>query len=131
MLTVLDAPADVLALRIEETITEGDLTQVLDRLEAALAAHDPLHLFVETHAISGVQLSALPSYAARAMPLFGKLRQFGRVAVVADQAWIRAGTRLESAILPFIAYRVFEPARRDEALAWVRSGTGAGSGAGD
>jgi hypothetical protein len=122
MLTFLESPSDVLALRIEDTITESDLTMVLERLEAALAAQDPLHLFVETHAISGVQLSALPSYAARAMPLFGKLRQFGRVAVVADQAWVRAGTRVESAMLPFIAYRVFEPAKRDEALAWVRSG---------
>lgn len=122
MLTFLESPSDVLALKIEGTITEGDLTQVLDRLEAALAARAPLHLFIETQGISGLQLSALPSYAARAMPLLGKLRQFGRVAVVADQAWIRAGTRLESAMLPFIVYRVFEPEKRDDALAWVRSG---------
>jgi hypothetical protein len=44
------------------------------------------------------------------------------VAVVADQAWVRAGTRIESALLPFVSYRVFMPAQRDEALAWVRSG---------
>ena len=56
---------------------------------------------------------------ARALPLFGKLKSFRRVAVVADQAWIRAGTRIESALLPFISYRVFEPAQRDEALEWV------------
>lgn len=55
----------------------------------------------------------------RAMPLFGKLDRFGRVAVVADQAWIRAGTRLESALLPSIRYRVTMPDERDEALAWV------------
>jgi hypothetical protein len=100
-------------------IAGSDLDQILDRLKAKLTAHDPLHLFVETRGIESLQLSALPSYTARAFPLFGKLRQFGRVAVVADQAWIRAGTRFESALLPFIEYRVFEPTEREAALAWV------------
>jgi len=55
----------------------------------------------------------------RAMPLLGKLDRFGRVAVVADQAWIRFGTRLESAILPNVSYRTYLPEERDEAFAWV------------
>jgi hypothetical protein len=55
----------------------------------------------------------------RAMPLFGKLDRFGRVAVVADQAWVRVGTRIESALLPNISYRTYMPEERDEALAWV------------
>ena len=42
------------------------------------------------------------------------------VAVVADQAWVRVGTRLESALLPFISYQTFLPEEREEALAWVR-----------
>ena len=80
---------------------------------------DPLHLFIETQAIDGLQLAALPSYAGRAMPLFGKLRSFGRVAVVSDQAWIRAATSLESMVLPFISYRTFKPDEREQARAWV------------
>lgn len=119
MLTFHDSRDDVLALTIEGRVEGDDLDQILDRLDAKLAEHDPLHLFVETRGIDGLQLSALPSYTARAFPLFGKLRQFGRVAVVADQPWIRAGTRFESALLPFIAYRVFEPSEREAALAWV------------
>ena len=84
--------------------------------------HDKVHVFVETQGISSLELSSLPHYFSRAMPLFGKLNRFGRVAVVADQAWIRVGTRIESALLPFISYRVFEPDERDEALAWVFTG---------
>jgi hypothetical protein len=61
----------------------------------------------------------MPHHLGRAMPMFGKLSRFGRVAVVADQAWIRFASRLESAILPFVSYRVFEPDRRADALAWV------------
>jgi hypothetical protein len=84
--------------------------------------HDQVHIFVETRGISSLEISALPTYTARALPLFGKLSRFGRVAVVADQAWVRIGTRIESAMLPFISYKVFEPDERDRALAWVISG---------
>jgi len=56
---------------------------------------------------------------SRAFPLFGKLDRFGRVAVVSDQPWMRVSSRLESAMLPNISYRVCKPEERDEALAWA------------
>ena len=119
MLTVHDSAADVLAITLEGSLTGDDLTRVLDRLEPMLEAGAKANLFIETRGIAGLQLSALPAYVARAMPLLGKLDRFGRVALLADQMWIRAATRAESAFLPFITYRVFEPADRAEALAWV------------
>lgn len=119
MLELMDTANDVIALRIAGKITGSDLDAVMVRLEAAMDRYDKVHVFVETNAIDAIEIAALPAYVARATPLFGKLLRFGRVAVVADQAWIRIATRVESAILPFISYRVFEPAQRDVALAWV------------
>lgn len=119
MIELLDSPGDVIALKVSHRITGAELDTIMDRLDEAMAAHDKIHIFVETHSIDGIELSGLASYAARAMPLFGKLGRFGRVAVVADQAWVRAGTRLESALLPNIRYRTYMPEERDEALAWV------------
>ena len=119
MLEWIESADDVLALRIIGKIEGTDLDPVMDRLDAAMAAHDKVHVFVETRGIDGIMLSGLGHYVTRALPLFGKLNRFGRVAVVADQAWIRMGAQIESAILPFIAYRVFEPEQSDEALAWV------------
>jgi hypothetical protein len=119
MIEFIDGPGDVIALRVSHKITGVDLDRIMDRLEKLLGEKERVDVFVETHAIDGIELSGLPSYVARAMPLFTKLHRFGRVAVVADQAWIRLGTRLESALLPFISYRTFTPDRRDEALSWV------------
>jgi hypothetical protein len=118
----LDSPDDVLALELTGTITGHDLDSIMDRTDAIMAAHDKIHVFVETRGVDGVQLSALPHHMSRAFPLFGKLDRFGRVAVVSDQAWMRAGTRLESALLPNISYRVSKPEERDEALAWAMGG---------
>ena len=115
----LNSPDDVLALEISGTITGEDLDAIMDRTEAIMARHDKIHVFVETRDIEGMQLSALPHHMSRAFPLFSKLDRFGRVAVVSDQAWMRVGTRLESAFLPNISYRVCKPEERDEALQWA------------
>jgi len=115
----ITSPDDVLALKISGTITGEDLDSIMDRTEEIMAKHDKIHVYVETHGIEGMQLSPLPHHMSRAFPLFGKLDRFGRVAVVSDQAWMRVGTRLESAMLPNISYRVCEPEERDEALAWA------------
>lgn len=116
---MLDTADDVIAVRLAHRIAGDDLDRIMDRLDAAMARHDKVHVFVETQAIDGIELQGLGAYIARAMPLFGKLDRFGRVAVVADQAWIRAATRIESAMLPSISYEVFEPQDRDRAFAWV------------
>src|SRR5688500_4301007 len=126
MLEELDSVDDVLAVRISHKITGTDLDAIMDRLDELMAGHDKIHVFVETHQIDGIELTSLPGYMARALPLFGKLDKFGRVGVVADQGWVRAGSRLESAMLPGIKYRVYEPDERAEALAWV---TGVGASA--
>jgi len=115
----IDSSDDVLALTVSGKITGSDLDAIMTRLDSAMARHEKVHVFVETRTIDGIELSGLPAYTARAMPLFGKLTRFGRVAIVADQAWVRLASRLESAILPFISYRVFEPDQRADALAWV------------
>ena len=119
MLEFLDAPDDVIAVRVSHKIIGSDLDPIMDRLESAMSQHEKVHVYVETQSIDGIEISSLPSYAARAWPLFGKLNRFGRVAVVADQAWVRIGTRLESALLPNISYRTYMPDKRDEAFDWV------------
>ena len=128
MLEELDSVDDVLAIRVSHKITGTDLDAIMDRLEGQMENHAKVHVFVESHQIDGLELTSLPRYMSRALPLLGKLDKFGRVAVVADQGWVRAGTRLESAMLPNIKYRVYEPDERAEALAWV-TGVGASTAA--
>ena len=122
MLEIIASPDDVIALKISGSIKGQELDKIMDRLDVIMASHDKVHVFVETYGIAGLELASLPHYFGRAMPLFGKLNRFGRVAVVADQAWIRVGTRIESAVLPFITYRTYEPDERDTALTWVFTG---------
>jgi hypothetical protein len=111
----IKSPDDVLAISYSGIITSEDLDAALDRFEAMLEKPGKIHFFLEMRDIQ-LQLSAMPHHFSRSLPLLGKLGRYGRVAVVADQAWIRVLTRLESAVLPNIKYRVYEPEERKEAL---------------
>ncbi|NLW96643.1 MULTISPECIES: STAS/SEC14 domain-containing protein [Luteimonas] len=113
---------DVIAVTVEGQITSADLQALMDRIEQVLSRHPAMHMFIETRSLGTLELAGFGGHLARAIPLLKELRRFGRIAVVADQAWVRAGTRLESALLPFVSYRVYRPEQRDEALAWVTQG---------
>ena len=116
MLEFIKSPNDVLAVKLTGTITGKDLDAIVDRIEDMFVKPGKIHFYVETKSIEGLELSALPHHFNRSFPLFSKLDRFGRVAVVADQAWVRILTRFESAVLPFVSYRVFEPEERKKAL---------------
>jgi hypothetical protein len=119
MFEIIQTKDDVLAVRIDGKITGEDLASIMDRLDTVMAANETVHVYAETRSIDGIEISGLGAHIARAAPLFAKLGRFGRVAVVADQVWIRALTRIESALLPHISYRVFKPEDRGAALMWV------------
>jgi hypothetical protein len=116
---VLPSAPDVIALRVEGRIEHEALQRVIDRFEESLLQHEKTHVFVEAMRFSGLDFSHLLDYAKRAMPMLGRLHRFGRIAVVSDQAWLRAAARLESALLPNVAYEIFDSSERAQALAWV------------
>lgn len=122
MLKFLDTKPDVIAMRIGGKIEGADLDTILDRLEPMMATGAPVHVFVECQEITGIAIDGLAQHWTRSLPLLGQLPKFGRVAVVADQAWLRWATKAESMLLPHISYRTFTPERSAEALAWVKDG---------
>src|SRR3546814_17585908 len=73
-------------------------------------------LFVETQLAAGIVVE-LPQAAAHYLV---RLKQFGRIAIVTDQSWVRIASRIESALLPYVSYEVYPVAQRDHALAWVK-----------
>lgn len=119
MIEFIESGDDVIALKITGKLLRGELEQITDRLEKLLAERDKTHIFVEVADFTGFELAALPDYLPHTIAMLGRLDRFGRVAVVADQAWLRWATRIESALLPGIGYETFTSDRRDQALAWV------------
>ena len=119
MIEILKSQPDVIAVKVGGKMGREGLDALIERLERSLAERSKTHIFVEVENFTGIDPDALGDYLPRAFAMMGKLGRFGRIAVVSDQMWVRAATRLESALLPNIRYEVFESAERDRALAWV------------
>ena len=119
MIEVSEA-GDAVRMTVTGKLARSELERVVNLVERSIAARPKTHLFVEVQNFSGVDPQALADYLSRGIAMLGKLDRFGRIAVVTDQTWLRWATRLESALLPNISYEVFEPAERDQALAWVK-----------
>lgn len=116
---ILPSAADVIALRIRGRLDHDEMERMIDMIERSFAEHDKTHFFVEAIDFAGFELGRIGDYASRAWPILGKLDRFGRIAIVSDQAWLRAAARLESALLPKISYEIYDSSKREHALAWV------------
>ena len=119
MLEVLKSADDVIAIKISGKLADAELADLVQRIEASLDGREKTHMFMEVEGFSGFDVDAFARALPRGMAMLGKLGRFGRIAVVADQQWIRAWTRIESALLPGISYEVYSSDDREEALAWV------------
>lgn len=120
MLTELSDADDIVAISVSGRLEKADVEHIMQRLDRAFERHGKVHVFAEILAFEGMAMDAWLSDIRHGLSYLGRLGQFGRVAIVSDQSWIRLASRIESAVLPFISYEVFTPEQRDHALAWVK-----------
>jgi hypothetical protein len=111
---------DIVILSLSGRIEKGDVEQAMGRLDMAFALGGKVHLFVEVQGFEGMSAEAWWRDLGQGMKYLSRLKQFGRIAIVSDQSWVRAASRIESALLPFVTYEVYMPDQRDHALAWVK-----------
>lgn len=125
MITTLIDAGDVLAATVSGQLTKADIEQVMRQLDAAFERAEKIHIFVEVRDFEGMPLDAWLSDAWHGFKYLTHLKQFGRIAIVSDQSWIRTVSRIESALLPFVKYEVYTLDQREHALAWVKGETSA------
>jgi hypothetical protein len=123
MLEYLPSKEDVIAIRCGGKLKRAELETYMDRLEASLAQREQTHLFAEVVEFGGLDTDGLGNLMKRSAVWFRNLDRVGRVAIVADQSWIRWAAKLESAVLPHVSYETFESDERERAWAWVQGET--------
>jgi hypothetical protein len=123
MIERLTSKPGVIALRVRGHVGREDVDKCFELLIENFENRPKTDLYVEVASLSGFDTEALVTDIKRGLGLLYKLDRFGRVAIVSDLAWIRWASRVESALLPGISYRIYKLAERDQALAWVEGST--------
>ncbi len=124
MLETLFTDKNRMGFRVSGHLGADELGDLYSAIENAIADYDKTHIYVEIGDYTGFDAQFVAHNLRRSIALLGKLSSFGRVAVVADQPWLRRAVKLESVLLPHIAYEVYPLADRDLALAWVKGESG-------
>ena len=101
---------------------EIDAAEMEAGLERFLAIAEPLERFDMLYLVQDVRfpgLGALRVELARLGRLWRLLPRFGRVALAANQGWIRAAAKAESAVIPGLTIETFGADEEARARAWL------------
>lgn len=118
MIELLSAPDHVAAFRFEDTISADDYARVRSEIEARLARHARIGVFVDLMQCRGISPRALLQDLRFGFALRGQFDRFARSALVTDKTWLQRSVEAAGYILPAIEVRVFSPAERTNALEW-------------
>ncbi|MDG5748015.1 STAS/SEC14 domain-containing protein [Qipengyuania sp. XHP0207] len=77
------------------------------------------NLLIDVTAVSGFTFAAVAIELAHMPNLLRWIYGLDRIAIIADEEWIRTGARLESALLPGVVYEVYDEDEAEAARAWV------------
>ena len=125
MLELMDISSEnVVALYMEGKLERDDIRRITEELDAKLDAHDRIRVYFEAGEFKGISARALWDDIRYGVRRFGDLaRRVERVALVADQGWLRTLARLEDRLFPAVEERAFTRAEREEALRWIAQPT--------
>ena len=104
---------------IEGRVTKEDVREAFQRMDALMDSAEKVDMLADVRGGVHIELEAIGEEMRHLSQLGRMLGKMDRVALVADQAWIRAVGRIEAHILPGIDYRVFDRADAEEARAFV------------
>lgn len=120
MLTITPLSSRALEAVAEGALTREDVPRALDKLAAFIdQAGGKIDILADVRGTPDIHLDMIVEELKRIPDLFRMVRGIDRVAVIADLAWVRALTRIESALIPGIHYEVYEREEAAHARAWL------------
>ena len=115
----LPSPGHVVALKISGTLTGDEYDRIVADVEARLARHERLGVFVDLLEFDDLTGAAVLKDIRYALSKLSELRRFPREAVITDKRWIRTLVKAASPLVPHVEIRAFGPDEREAAMAWA------------
>ena len=104
---------------VEGDVTKEDVREAFERMDALMGSQAKVDMLADVREGVHIELAAIGEELRHLSHVGRMLAQMDRVALVADQGWIKAIARIEAHLLPGIDYRVFNRDQADQARAFV------------
>jgi hypothetical protein len=119
MLTITTISPRAVEFVAEGRFTDADVRPALARLEALLDEMPSVDILADVRGSPSIALSAITEEMKHLPLLFRLIRQTDRVAIVADEHWVRVLSRLESALIPGLHYEIYGREDAAHARSWL------------
>lgn len=106
----------VVGVRIDGTIREAELREMVELVEDKLTRHEKLRAYVEVERLGGIEPRALFEDLKMGLAHWDR---FERKAAVTDARWMAKLAEVLDPLFPWIRVRAFARSERDEALRWI------------
>lgn len=100
-------------------ITPDDVSKFVAFAQAQGKAGGGGNLLIDMVSMASFSWGAMAEELGHIPALMRWLYSLDRIALVSDEEWIRTGARFESALLPGVAYAVYDADEAEAARAWV------------
>lgn len=117
MIETIAFPAgNIVGLRIDGRISGDAYDEVRRTIDAKLATHDKLRIYVEVPAFEGMSAEAFFKDLKFGLKNWDR---FEREAVVSDQTWVQNVSTVAGKLWPGIEVRTFASAEAEAAKEWI------------
>ena len=121
MIKITKDDARFFRLDISGKLDGDDMRSGLDAYLEAVESVEKADFLYVIHDLAVPSPSAMAVEFTYIPQLLGTLTKLGKIAVVADQDWVRVIADIEAKILPGITMKTFEPGDDASAIDWLTS----------
>lgn len=122
MLEVQQNPGGWIDLSIAGKIDPTEMRDGLDAFFSATDGQDAIKCLYRIRDVGLPNLVAIAIKLRRLPRLFGVIKRLDKIAVVANQTWVRRMAKIENVVIPRGTIRAFDPIDEPRAIEWL-SGT--------
>lgn len=119
MINVGKNPNGYIELDISGKIGPKEMQTGMEAFLAAVKDEEKIDCLYRIKDVEIPPLSAIAVELSYFPLLLGVLKKLDRVAAVANQGWVRTAARIESAVIPGLVIKTFEPHEEAQAIEWL------------
>jgi hypothetical protein len=119
MLTLTPISPAALEITVEGALVREDVARAIAEIDAMLDTVERLDILADVRGKPDIHPSLILEELKHLPTLFRMMRAIDRIAVIADENWVRTAVKVESKLMPGVTYEVYARDQADDARAWL------------
>ncbi len=119
MLTLTPLTPSAIEIVVDGPLAREDVARVLAEIDAILATVERLDILADVRGKPNIHPGLVLEEMKHLPTVFRMLRTIDRVALIADESWLRTAAKIEGKLIPGVTYEVYTRDRAEQARAWL------------